>query len=161
MKIKDLVDRFLSWPLPADVCADLCATMRDYPHRSGTTLLTAAQAEQMLNHVVGPLFDEISDLQEVLEDKRENTRKLDIALNGTDGAAKQASLCDLIGQVTELKKKNESLKQKLTRANDKLTEIKEMFYGQGYELNHWHYNGTGESMDNFFSENDWEPESLD
>lgn len=49
---KEMVDRFLSWPLPYDVVADACATIPMYPHRSGTNLLNAAQAEQMLKHVL-------------------------------------------------------------------------------------------------------------
>jgi hypothetical protein len=48
----EMVTRFLAWPLPASVCADLCATKRDYPHRTGTTLLTATEARQMLEHVL-------------------------------------------------------------------------------------------------------------
>lgn len=48
-----MVDRFLSWRLPASVCADLCATNRDYQHpRCGTNLLTADEARQMLEHVL-------------------------------------------------------------------------------------------------------------
>lgn len=47
-----LVNRFLAWPLPADVCADGCATVPNYPHRSGTNLLTFDQARQMLAHVL-------------------------------------------------------------------------------------------------------------
>jgi hypothetical protein len=48
-----MVDRFLSWPLPADVRADMCATDPTYPHqRHGTNLLTATQARQMLEHVL-------------------------------------------------------------------------------------------------------------
>lgn len=47
-----MVGRFLSWPLPADVCADPCASMPDYPHRSGTNLLNAEQAKAMLLHVL-------------------------------------------------------------------------------------------------------------
>jgi len=38
------------------------------------------------------------DLQEVIDDYRRLTRELDVALNG-DGAAKQASLCDIVAQV--------------------------------------------------------------
>jgi hypothetical protein len=38
----------------------------------------------------------IADYEEVLADKRRLTRELDIAMHGEDGAAKQASLCDLI-----------------------------------------------------------------
>ncbi|MCX9024614.1 MAG: hypothetical protein OIN85_00795 [Candidatus Methanoperedens sp.] len=51
-KLKHYVDRFLTWPLPKSVCSDLCATMRDYPHRTGTTLLTATEAEEMFKHVL-------------------------------------------------------------------------------------------------------------
>ncbi len=54
MKVTDeMVDRFLSWPLPKSVCADGCATHPDYPHpRSGTNLLTAIEARAMLEHVM-------------------------------------------------------------------------------------------------------------
>jgi hypothetical protein len=49
-----MVDRFLAWPLPASVCSDLCVTYVDYPHsRSGTNLLTAAEARAMLGYVIG------------------------------------------------------------------------------------------------------------
>jgi len=50
---KELANRFCQWPLPADVCADVCATNPTYAYpRSGTNLLTVAQAEQMLRHVL-------------------------------------------------------------------------------------------------------------
>ena len=56
----EMVDRFLSWPLPESVCSDGCVTERDYctkrgyPRgaRSGTSLLTADEARQMLEHVL-------------------------------------------------------------------------------------------------------------
>lgn len=51
--IDTLVARFLAWPLPDDVCSDDCATQAGYPHRTGTVLLTAEQAKQMLLHVLG------------------------------------------------------------------------------------------------------------
>lgn len=48
-----LVNRFLAWPLPKSVCSDACVTDKDYPHpRSGTNLLTADEARQMLEHVL-------------------------------------------------------------------------------------------------------------
>lgn len=54
----ELVDRFLSWPLPTSVCSDPCASTPGYPHqRVGTNLLTADEARQMLQHVVGPLLN--------------------------------------------------------------------------------------------------------
>lgn len=37
------------------------------------------------------------DYEDVLADKRRLTRELDVAMHGEEGAAQQASLCDLIG----------------------------------------------------------------
>jgi len=37
----------------------------------------------------------------VIADHRRLTRELDVALNGEAGAAKQASLCDVVGQVKD------------------------------------------------------------
>ena len=44
------------------------------------------------------------DLEASLEDTRRLTRELDIAINGMEGAAKQASLCDILHQVKQMKK---------------------------------------------------------
>lgn len=53
VSMERLVERFLTWRLPNDVAADVCATeAHKHAHRSGTCLLTAAQAEQMLRHVL-------------------------------------------------------------------------------------------------------------
>lgn len=50
---KALAERFCAWPLPADVHADACAVSPTGAHpRSGANLLTVAQAEQMLRHVL-------------------------------------------------------------------------------------------------------------
>lgn len=51
--VQSLVDRFLAWPLPKSVRSDMCVTMDyDFP-RSGTNLLNADEAAQMIRH----LFD--------------------------------------------------------------------------------------------------------
>lgn len=50
--IDAMVDRFLSWPLPNSVRADLIATQQGKPHRSGTNLLTAVEARQMIEYVL-------------------------------------------------------------------------------------------------------------
>lgn len=56
--IDALVNRFLTWPLPQSVCADLCATDSSYAHpRSGTSLLTETEAEQMIRHVLAGEID--------------------------------------------------------------------------------------------------------
>lgn len=50
---RKLAERFCAWPLPPEVCVDSCATIKDHPHqRHGTNLLTVAQAEGMLRHVL-------------------------------------------------------------------------------------------------------------
>jgi hypothetical protein len=41
------------------------------------------------------------DYEEVLADHRRLVRELDVALNGEEGAAKQASLCDIVAQVLD------------------------------------------------------------
>lgn len=52
-EIDEMVNRFLMWPLPKSVCADLCATDKDYKFpRSGTNLLTADEARAMFEHVL-------------------------------------------------------------------------------------------------------------
>jgi hypothetical protein len=45
-----MVQRFLGWPVPFSVCADLCAT-RQEQGRSGTNLLSAIEAREMLTYV--------------------------------------------------------------------------------------------------------------
>lgn len=52
--LNTLVDRFLMWPLPKSVRSDQCVTM-DYPFpRSGTNLLTADEAKQMIDYLLAP-----------------------------------------------------------------------------------------------------------
>lgn len=39
---------FCATPLPDSVCSDRCASMQGYPHRTGTNLLTVAEAAHVL-----------------------------------------------------------------------------------------------------------------
>ncbi len=48
--VDTLVDRFLTWPVPADVYPD---GTPGQPGRTGTNLLSAPQAKAMLQHVLG------------------------------------------------------------------------------------------------------------
>ena len=57
-----------------------------------------------------------ADYEEVLADNRRLTRELDVALHGESGAARQASLCDLIGPARELRVENERLRTALELA---------------------------------------------
>lgn len=51
-QVKKLVDRFLAWPLPKSVSSDTCVTVPEYQSpRSGTNLLTADEARQMIEHL--------------------------------------------------------------------------------------------------------------
>ncbi len=47
-----MVDSFLAWPLPESVCPDECVMDQKYPHRTGTNLLTAPEAKQMIEHLL-------------------------------------------------------------------------------------------------------------
>ena len=54
--IDELANRFLMWRLPDTVCADQCATDREYAQRfpgtrCGTNLLTLDEARQMVEYV--------------------------------------------------------------------------------------------------------------
>lgn len=52
-ELNHMVNRFLSWPLPKSVCSDTCVSDRNYQFpRSGTNLLTADEARQMLEYVM-------------------------------------------------------------------------------------------------------------
>ncbi len=69
VRMDELVNRFLTWALPKSVCADRCATVYDYPHdRSGTNLLNADEAREMLEHVLsGYRHAEVDELKAKLE----------------------------------------------------------------------------------------------
>lgn len=50
---EEMVNRFLSWPLPKSVCSDLCVTDNAYKFpRFGTSLLAADEARAMLEYVL-------------------------------------------------------------------------------------------------------------
>lgn len=73
-----MVQRFLAWPLPDSVFADLCATRRPEPgeRRSGTNLLSAIEARAMLEHVAGTvrLTPEVLELVAAASDLRQRQR---------------------------------------------------------------------------------------
>lgn len=53
-EFKEMAERFCSWPLPSSACADGVACLPGIPDRTGTNLLTVAEAEQMAKYVVKP-----------------------------------------------------------------------------------------------------------
>ncbi|MCT0738661.1 hypothetical protein N0681_23015 [Pseudomonas aeruginosa] len=68
---------------------DLNLRLQGWQARAALAQPSPLQAEQ-------PTAD---DYEEVLADHRRLVRELDVLLNGEDGAARQASLCDLVAQV--------------------------------------------------------------
>jgi hypothetical protein len=54
-QITMIVNEFLRWPLPDSVSSDQCATVQGYPHRTGTNLLTANEARQMFEYILGAI----------------------------------------------------------------------------------------------------------
>ncbi|MDE2104237.1 MAG: hypothetical protein KGL39_43775 [Patescibacteria group bacterium] len=61
--VSRLVDRFLQWPLPESVCADLCAT-KQQAGRIGTNLLTATEAKEMIEYLLGPALSKDATTEE-------------------------------------------------------------------------------------------------
>lgn len=60
-KLYQLVNRFLAWPVPADVYPD---GTPGKPGRTGTNLLSAPQAKQMLEHVLRSDGDDVAPSKE-------------------------------------------------------------------------------------------------
>lgn len=84
-------------------------------HPNGDETLPNAQliaAAPALLAELKSLRAERDDLLEVLADKRRLTRELDVALSGEEGAAKQASLCDLIGVAKSLRAERDTIRDK-------------------------------------------------
>ena len=73
---KQLANRFCAWPLPADVCADGCASVPGYAYpRSGTNLLTVGQAEKMLRYVLAGEADYRAYAEQVHGKEADGTRE--------------------------------------------------------------------------------------
>lgn len=64
---------------------------------------------------------ENSDLYAVLESKRENIRRIDVAMHGEAGAARQASACDLIPLARKLRARAEAAEARVKELEGVLT----------------------------------------
>lgn len=79
----------------------LLALIKDQaPTQAAQGLAGAAPAQPSPAQAEQPTAD---DYEEVLADHRRLVREMDVLLNGEDGAAQQASLCDLVAQVRTLR----------------------------------------------------------
>jgi predicted translin family RNA/ssDNA-binding protein len=68
---------------------------------------------------------ERDDYVEVLQDKRRLAREIDVAMHGETGAAKQASLCDLIEPAINLRVRAETAEAALSRRDEALRVARE------------------------------------
>lgn len=106
---------------------------RDFPeikrsrYNEPSEILAVVENPKDLLRLIEVHNSDINDYEEALRDKRRLTRELDIALSGADGAAEQASLCDLIGPAKELREERDRLKIELNHAyEDGFKKAKEM-----------------------------------
>ena len=78
---------------------DLIDALRSYRQADadGVMVLVSRQACGEAANEIKRLRGLVSDYESMQEQHREHVRRLDVALNG-DGAAKQASLIDLVSQ---------------------------------------------------------------
>jgi hypothetical protein len=78
----------------------------EHCHVSHDTLVSQIEA----------LTAERDDYRQAYESVRENVRKIDVAMHGEDGAAQQASACDLIAPAKALRQRAERLQGALEAA---------------------------------------------
>lgn len=84
MNLQTLAERFCATPLPDSVCTDLCASKPGYPGRTGTNLLTVAEAKEILKSVLAdPPEDFHARLLRERDELAERLAKL-TAFLGTD-----------------------------------------------------------------------------
>lgn len=76
-EIKKLVDRFLAWEIPKTVCSDLCMNDPRYPYpRSGTCIMTADEAKQMIEYLLAGKDSRKSELESLIKGHMEAMRPL-------------------------------------------------------------------------------------
>src|SRR5687768_16174004 len=84
---------------------ELAALRKNNEHAAGHLIDLLARAETAERRV--------TDLEEVLADKRRLAREINIALHGEDGAAKQASLVDLVHPARQLRRERDEAREAL------------------------------------------------
>jgi len=90
--------------------------------RSVITILSIAAKEMQ------DLETTVNDYKETFKDHQRLVREIDVIINGEDGAAPQASLCDIVGQIRQLTFDVKDLARGLKKAKELIDEIgKELF----------------------------------
>lgn len=111
--LEKLCPEFLQTPNAAGIIAFLFNEFMDLEMRMAVPDAVAQQIGQYMQaNGYGIVFNKFykqrkeqilesvqQDYEEVMEDHRRLVRELDVLINGEEGAAKQASLCDIVAQV--------------------------------------------------------------
>lgn len=81
------------------------------------------------------------DYEQVLADHRRLVRELDVLLNGEEGAARQASLCDIVSQIRQQKPQDDGWVKCSERLPTDSTSVLVVYRGAVYKTcyygNHW------------------------
>ena len=88
--------------------------------RDGIPLTIRQQAEQAL--LTADAQATVEALQAVIDDHHRLVRELDVSLHGEDGAAKQASLCDLVSQIQALQRVRDEFERERDQLHAALVE---------------------------------------
>lgn len=94
--------------------------------------------QERFESVIAPelerLTQEVQDLKEVIEDTQRLTRDLDVAMHGEEGAAKQASLCDLIVPAERMRAEVQALRAEKEALEKDISFWKKLALGLKDEL---------------------------
>lgn len=71
---------------------------------------TLSSAANVIENLRDQIRDQMKDYDEYAEERRQLIRQLDVAMHGEEGAAKQASLCDLIPLAEQMRHELETLR---------------------------------------------------
>ena len=94
------------------------AALKRIRERGDNTFELLVAANEKIRYLQNDNTDrmtQIAALEEVHEDHHRLVRAMDAAINGEDGAAKQASLCDIVSQVVKIKADNSRQVEEIDR----------------------------------------------
>lgn len=91
---------------------------------------------------------ELEAEHEVHEDHKRLVRELDVIWNGEEGAAKQASLCDMVSQIADEWPKERTAREAAERALTEMEKAKDLHYARAEEEKHYanHHARQAEEM---------------
>jgi len=124
--INALVDAFLAWEWPENVCVNGCAASPWYPCCSGTCLLFRAEAQEMFEHILSviPLQRVVpnSDFDYMFETGWE--KMATVYNNPKDASSHIAELEKSYSKMNEI---NSEIKTRITELETKLSQLSSLF----------------------------------